>query len=118
MTIISKEENIIPIEEALNLYIDWYSILSVIYRRDRVGTLDSIKFYIYDERGQRHHEPHLHVICNDEEQLVINLNTLTIIKGSISRNNQKKAIERIKKNKDLLLRKWESLNKEIILPIY
>ena len=69
--------------------------------------------YVYDERGERHHMPHLHVYCGEEELEFYFDGELH--KGNIkalSRRQKKELKKWIRENQGLLVNKWKELNSD------
>lgn len=90
--------------------IQWYNIFQEVEKRERVGTLDGLKFFIYPgEFSGKHHLPHLQVIFAEFNAQIDILN-LKIIIGNIPPMNRKAALRWVEENQVRLLEKFNSLN--------
>ena len=63
---------------------------------------------MYSEKGGRHHLPHLHAECGDEEAVVA-LETGEILEGSIPKNKMKLVAAWMEIHKDELMENWNLL---------
>lgn len=114
MSILS--DDFLSFEEAHTTYNDWFHIFTIIYERNRISTINGIKIYIYaNEDNEKHKSPHLHAYYQNQS-IVVDLVTYEVT-GNLSPSSQKKALEWIKNNKQLLSEKWNELNKGIQLPV-
>lgn len=76
--------------------------------RERVGTQNNIKFFIYP-RESKHHEPHVHAIL-DKYEISISLIDYKVIVGNLPNKNQKIAIEWVKENIGILKSMWNKMH--------
>ncbi|MDD4376223.1 MAG: DUF4160 domain-containing protein [Clostridia bacterium] len=108
----------VSLKDANTIYEEWYKIFTIIIKRERVTTIDSISIYIYPKEDiGKHKNPHLHAYYQDQS-VVIDLNNFEVIEGNLNRKKQKLAIEWVKKNKNLLYKTWNKLNDVIKLPVF
>ena len=57
-----------------------------------------------------HNPPHFHVVTPDHEALVA-LATLTVLRGTMRRQDLKTALEWVRANGEALVSEWERLNR-------
>lgn len=110
------EDNFVSFKEAHTTYKDWYNIFTVIYERKRITTINGIKIYIYpNEDSEKHKSPHLHAYYQNQS-ITVDLTTFEAT-GNLPFSQQKKALEWIHNNKQLLYENWNKLNSGIQLPV-
>ncbi len=71
-----------------------------------IKVIDAIKILIY---FRDHLPPHFHAVYNDQEAL-IEINTLRVYAGALPARHMKKVISWAAKNQDFLMRQWNAFN--------
>lgn len=95
------------IKEFYNSVFELYEI------RERVGEIKGIKFDVYTSD---HNPPHVHAKY-DKYEISISLIDFKVLVGNIPEKNKNIAIKWVKKNKDMLLKKWNNKTITSTLPL-
>lgn len=93
---------------------EFYKSVFELYEiRERVGEYKGIKFEVYT---RNHNPPHVHAKY-DKYEISISLIDFKVLVGNIPEKNKNIAIKWAKKNKDILVSKWNNKTITSTLPL-
>ena len=93
---------------------EFYKSVFELYEiRERVGEYKGIKFEVYT---RDHNPPHVHAKY-DKYEISISLIDFKVLVGNIPEKNKNIAIKWVKKNKDILVSKWNNKTITSTLPL-
>lgn len=93
---------------------EFYKSVFELYEiRERVGEYKGIKFEVYTKD---HNPPHVHAKY-DKYEISISLIDFKVLVGNIPEKNKNIAIKWVKKNKDILVSKWNNKTITSTLPL-
>lgn len=93
---------------------EFYKSVFELYEiRERVGEYKGIKFEVYI---RDHNPPHVHAKY-DKYEISISLIDFKVLVGNIPEKNKNIAIKWVKKNKDILVSKWNNKTITSTLPL-
>jgi len=73
-----------------------------------VAKIGNLKIQIF---ADHHNPPHFHVVTPDEEALV-RIDDLTILRGSLRARDLRTASEWVRRNREVLVDEWNRVNAE------
>ena len=98
----------------------WCSLLGIsLASEGQIGRCNqSLKFYIFDERNEKHSRPHFHALLNNQKVASIFLDTLEVdfLSSRIKQSDKKQIIDWVKDHENALMEIRQKENGEFEIP--